>query len=128
MAFICDILSLQCQEICFLEIQLSSLGLVDVFSASYWDLVKRFCNLCLLSSQGFDEGECKFAGDLSVELYRLVKAGTCLGSSCLLGWHTGALNQVVYILYLYYIQTYYIYIYYYSFNIYSILYNMIYNK
>ena len=43
-AFICDILSLQCQDICFLEIQLSWLGLVDVFSASYWDLVQRFCN------------------------------------------------------------------------------------
>ena len=52
----------------FFEIQLSWLDLEDFFSASYWDLVKRFCNVCLLSSQGFDEGECEFAGDLSVEL------------------------------------------------------------
>ena len=101
MAFICDILSLQCQETFFLEIQLSWLGLVDVFSASYWDLVKRFCNLCLLSSQGFDEGECKFAGDLSGELP--IGQGRYVSwlIMSVLGWHTGALNQVGYIIILY---------------------------
>ena len=112
-ASICDILSLQCQGIClFLEIQLSWLCLVDVFSASYltgiWS--RDFVICACYPAKALTKANANLL-EISQWNYRLVKAGTCLGSSCLC-WlaHRGSKSSCLYIIFILYTNILYIYI------------------